>query len=448
MSIIPTTIKSKKLVKKRREQIVLAAIELFSQKGFHKTTLRDLSEKSNISYGNIYDYVGSKQDIFYLIHEYLRDIAFCRLTELVNSVRHPLERLRRMIRAEFKLMDEWSDGLLLLYQEGHVLKQPYKGWFLKKEHEHVQLFEQAISECVSQGLLDECNPRLLANLIKTMVDSWTLKRWDLEGKATASEAENCILKALLQGFRTSVDLSKKSIGELAGRKALVVGSGIILETACCEALDREGAEVVLYHRNTDEYDRGEAKPAPRANIAVYAAQDYGDLDENLLRQIQQEYGPFDIFVQNLGIGYCEGGAPTANNCGRLLRTTLEKAEDITAWLSREIPKSTWGRIIYLAPWAWDQQSNTIAWGSARAGAKALTAEMAKCLTAKGVNVNCVMPGYIRTSMHSTSKKWNFSELSPARIGEVSDVAETVLFFCGDKSRQLSNQVIGIAEDPV
>ena len=107
MSEIPTTIKNKKLVQKRREQIVLAAIELFSQKGFHQTTLRDLSERSSISYGNIYDYVGSKQDIFYLIHEYLCDIAFCRLTELLNSVRDPMERLRRMIRAEFKLMDEW-----------------------------------------------------------------------------------------------------------------------------------------------------------------------------------------------------------------------------------------------------------------------------------------------------------------------------------------------------
>jgi len=55
MTIIPTTIKSKKLVEKRREQIALAAINLFSKKGFHKSTLRELSEEAGISHGNIYD---------------------------------------------------------------------------------------------------------------------------------------------------------------------------------------------------------------------------------------------------------------------------------------------------------------------------------------------------------------------------------------------------------
>jgi len=54
MCEIPTTNKNKKLVEKRREQIVLAAIKLFSQKGYYRTTLKDLSEAAGISYGNIY----------------------------------------------------------------------------------------------------------------------------------------------------------------------------------------------------------------------------------------------------------------------------------------------------------------------------------------------------------------------------------------------------------
>jgi len=68
MRQIPTTIKNQKLVEKRREQILLAAIRLFSRKGFHKTNLRELAEEAGLSAGNIYDYVSSKEDIFYLIH--------------------------------------------------------------------------------------------------------------------------------------------------------------------------------------------------------------------------------------------------------------------------------------------------------------------------------------------------------------------------------------------
>ena len=69
MGVIPTTIKSKRLVEKKREQIVLAAIKLFAKKGFFKTTLRDLSEEAGISHGNIYDYVGVKEDILYSLLE-------------------------------------------------------------------------------------------------------------------------------------------------------------------------------------------------------------------------------------------------------------------------------------------------------------------------------------------------------------------------------------------
>ena len=73
--MIPTKVKNKKLVEKRREQIVLAAIKLFAQKGFHKTSLRDLAEEAGISHGNFYDYIGTKQDIFFLIHEFINRIA-------------------------------------------------------------------------------------------------------------------------------------------------------------------------------------------------------------------------------------------------------------------------------------------------------------------------------------------------------------------------------------
>jgi len=75
MSIIPTTIKSKELVEKKREQIVLAAIKLFAKKGFHKATLRELSEVAGISHCNIYDYVSTKEDIFFLLHEFMDKLA-------------------------------------------------------------------------------------------------------------------------------------------------------------------------------------------------------------------------------------------------------------------------------------------------------------------------------------------------------------------------------------
>ena len=111
MNVIPTTIKNKELVEKRREQIVLAAIKLFAKKGFHKATLRELSEEAGISHGNIYDYVGTKEDIFFLLHEFMDKLATDALRQSIKNIDNPFEKLGRMVRSEFNLMYKWADAI-------------------------------------------------------------------------------------------------------------------------------------------------------------------------------------------------------------------------------------------------------------------------------------------------------------------------------------------------
>ncbi|MGB6066256.1 MAG: helix-turn-helix domain-containing protein, partial [Desulfomonilaceae bacterium] len=100
MNTIPATVKNLELVEKRREQIVLAAIKLFAKKGFHKTTLRNLAEEAGLSQGSIYDYVRSKEDIFFLLHEFSASSAMQAIKRGLEQASDPLEKLRRTVRAE------------------------------------------------------------------------------------------------------------------------------------------------------------------------------------------------------------------------------------------------------------------------------------------------------------------------------------------------------------
>jgi AcrR family transcriptional regulator len=200
MTEIPTTIKNEKLVQKRREQIVLAAIKLFSEKGFHKATLRDLSKEARISHGNIYDYIGSKEDILFLIHEFMADLADNMLNDVMRSVVDPVEKLRQMVRSEFNLMYQWADAILLIYQETHILSKDPLERLLKRERDHIAKYELVLEECIEQGAFREFNIRIVANLIKMMIDSWVLKRWDLRGYANRLEMERYILDLVFNGL--------------------------------------------------------------------------------------------------------------------------------------------------------------------------------------------------------------------------------------------------------
>ncbi|MGD8461564.1 MAG: helix-turn-helix domain-containing protein, partial [Desulfobacterales bacterium] len=66
---IPTQVKDPDLVKRRRRQIADAAVQLFIEKGFHKTTTRQIARAAGFSIGSLYEYFASKEDILYMVCE-------------------------------------------------------------------------------------------------------------------------------------------------------------------------------------------------------------------------------------------------------------------------------------------------------------------------------------------------------------------------------------------
>jgi len=76
--------------------------------------LRELSDEAGISHGNIYDYVGTKEDIFFLLHEFVDKLATDALHRSIENIDDPFEKLRRMVRSEFNLMYQWADAILII----------------------------------------------------------------------------------------------------------------------------------------------------------------------------------------------------------------------------------------------------------------------------------------------------------------------------------------------
>jgi len=449
-SVVPTTVKNPELVEKRREQIVLAAIKLFSQKGFHKTTLRDLAEESGLSQGNIYDYVGTKEDIFFLIHQFAAGSAMAAIKKSIENIRDPMEKFRRLIRAEFNTMDQLADAIMLIYQEGHILDKPFLRNLLQKERAHLELFEVVIEECQEKGLLKDCNPRVVSNLIKSMVDAWVLKRWDLRGYATALEMEESILNLLFKGSLVQEPhgtLYRDNSSPLAGKSALVVNAGTFLGTAVLSFLASHDVRLVAHLDAVRKKREYPVIPADGKNITCFFEKDHGPLTPELFRQIETEFGPMDMCIHDMGIGNLRMATTTGEKtaAGRRLEENLACAENLAPTVHEEMSKRSAGRVIYLAPWSWDRYANPIRYETVTGGIIALTKTLAKTMAQHQVNVNCILPGFIKTIRPSRIEKEVANDLIeqiPARrLGEVSDLTDSVLFLAGDASKYLTGQVL-------
>ena len=453
MSEIPTTVKNKDLVKKRREQIILAAVKLFSQKGYYKTSLRELAEESGISTGNIYDYVSSKEDIFYLIHSYMEKISAKRLRQSIAGITDPMDKLRRIVRAEFNVMDEWSDLILLLYQESHILSPPFLHKLLATEREHLEKIEVVIQECMEKGYLRECNVRVVANLIKSMIDTWVVKRWDLRGHSTRLETEKeileLVLNGLLKGDKVASDEAALA-GAFEGKHILFVNGSSWLGTSICAFLLHQGAHLTIH---SGKLIAGRESPELSedlfANAKIYSSQEHGPMSPELFQLIQQEQGPVDIYMQDLGVGNLKrnsrsGADPEVATC---LDANLNCATEIASYFIKQISGLSVRRIVLISPWAWDRHAERIHYEIVSSGVSALTRDLAANLAPNGVIVNSIVPGYIRATRPSRLEQSLMAELNNdiplGHMGEIQDVTDALSYLAGDASKYVTGQEIKI-----
>lgn len=454
MNQIPTTVKNKNLVEKRREQLILAAIKLFSVKGYHKTTLRELAEEAGLSYGNVYDYIGCKEDIFSLIHDYTAGSAMKALESTIKDITDPLERLQRIISTEFELMSKMDAATMLLYQESHILSKPYLRKLLSKERDHLSLIEKAIEESVKANRLKSCNVRLVANLVKSLIDSWVIKRWDLREHVNRFEAERTILELLFHGMLSDREIENnhgmhRNIMSISSQKVLIANAQTPIGIALCQNLLSSGCKIAVC---ADEKGFGriyqDAIDKKFANqVSFYPNVDPCQMSSAIFAEIAKEIGNIDAYIHDLGMGTLK--LPQDRSKFKLgLTANIALAEEISEYYSNEDVENIPNRIIYIAPWGWDRFQDLIRFENVKAGVFALTKALSDRLASRGINVNCVVPGFIRNSRPS-NLEMQFGndvqkEIPKGIIGEICDVIETILFLLSDSSRYITGEVIKVS----
>jgi len=87
------------------------------------------------------------------------------------------------------------------------------------------------------------------------------------------------------------------------------------------------------------------------------------------------------------------------------------------------------------------------YSASKAGVIGLTRTLARELGPRGINVNCVAPGMVRTEMTAKLPKEilekAIAETALGRIAEPEDVARVVVFLCSDRARHVTGEVIGV-----
>lgn len=200
---VHASVKDEKLVKKRRDEMIKGAVNLFKQKGFHRTTTREIAKASGFSIGTLYEYIRTKEDVLYLVCDSIYDSVRDRLQEALDANRGTLDSLKLGIAYYFRVVDDMQDEVLVMYQEAKSLSKDALPYVLRKEIEMVSMFEDVIQRCVDNGELHltEKEVKMIAHNIFVQGQMWGFRRWALQRVYSLDEYIELQTELLIQGIK-------------------------------------------------------------------------------------------------------------------------------------------------------------------------------------------------------------------------------------------------------
>ena len=179
---VHTHIKNPDLVERRRRQIADAAVQLFIENGFHKTTTRQIARAAGLSIGSLYEYVASKEDVLYLVCDAIHTEVERGVSEALIRATKGRNPLGEVIREYFLVCNRMNDHILLIYQETQSLPSQWRKRVLENEVRITGLFVEVIARLTAYGhmpILDEAMIELVAHNISVLGHMWTFRRWFL-----------------------------------------------------------------------------------------------------------------------------------------------------------------------------------------------------------------------------------------------------------------------------
>jgi AcrR family transcriptional regulator len=196
--------KDEVLTESKQIQIVKGALKLFFVQGFHPTTIREIAEECNMSMGQLYHYISSKDDVLYLVHEYFHESVFDFIkAQKIEQYATPLEKLLNFMKANMIFVSENKKIIQFISTETKYLKKDYLKDVLRMEKEStIANYYQLLVE-VNKEIPINVDLEVLASILAYTVAFLPLKGWTVKDKSV-NDVNRCLLNFILNGLGQSV----------------------------------------------------------------------------------------------------------------------------------------------------------------------------------------------------------------------------------------------------
>ncbi|MBK8515399.1 MAG: TetR/AcrR family transcriptional regulator [Saprospiraceae bacterium] len=183
--------------KNKKQFIIDTAAELFKEKGYSASSVRDLAARVGLEPSSIYSHIRSKDEL-------LNEICMCcsaRFTDGMNNIYiadiSPKKKVKALINLHLQIAFDFPASVTVFNDEWKFLNKPILTEFLQARIEYENKFKKILREGQKNGKFSFINVDLVFNIIiKTL--SWS---YTVVNKYSKEELGNEVTAFILKAIR-------------------------------------------------------------------------------------------------------------------------------------------------------------------------------------------------------------------------------------------------------
>lgn len=183
------------------EFILRNAARIFAEKGYHSTSMRDISRETNVSLAGLYYYCKSKEELLFLIQDNCFGHVLERLEQRLRETTEPVDKLRLVIENHLSFFAANMAEMKVLSHEADSLAGEMHEHVSGKKQQYTKLVRKILSEVQAR------QPSGVQKLDLTVATyalfgmmNWIYNWYDPHGKLSVTDLIHNITRLFLNGF--------------------------------------------------------------------------------------------------------------------------------------------------------------------------------------------------------------------------------------------------------
>jgi TetR/AcrR family transcriptional regulator, cholesterol catabolism regulator len=184
----------------RKEQVIATAAQLFRQKGYEATSMRDIATALNMEAASLYHHIKSKEEILELICFNMAQKFLAAIAEVNDIYFNSEEKLRKAILHHVEIITEDIDKSAVFLREWRSLPEKSLADFTQLRNHYEHEFTHIISHGMDEDVFEHVDTKFAVLSILSSVN-WINEWYHPDGKMSPTEIAQKISDFVMGGLR-------------------------------------------------------------------------------------------------------------------------------------------------------------------------------------------------------------------------------------------------------